>query len=116
MGIVGVKKGGARAELGDDRPENARIETGTPASHMDGNSVTAESFREWSARARHDHLGERLRAGELAGEQPDLPLAAPPFAAGGDVNDTGRQAGRPPSRAISPSSWRSSARLNGLCR
>jgi hypothetical protein len=116
MRVVRVKKGGTRAQLGPDGREDSGIEAGAPGRLPHWDAVRAETLGEWSCPAGHDHLLKRVGPGQFASEQPDLSLPTPPFTARRDVDDSGGQAGRPPSRAISPRSRRSSARLKGLWR
>jgi hypothetical protein len=111
-----VEEGGPGTQFGPDCPEGARVESGTPRHLVGRHAVGTEPPGQLGARTGDDDLSRTTGTGELPGKQPDLTLSTPPFPCRGDVNDSRRQAGRPPSRAISPRSRRSSARLNGLWR
>jgi hypothetical protein len=119
MGVVGVEKG-TRVELPEDLRDDPGIEPDTPGCRDNPNSGARQTAGQLTPRCRDNDLVQSS-AVQLASEQPDLPLPAAPLSARGDVNDwrdqvPGSMASDPLSRATSPSSVRSSDRLNGLWR
>jgi len=119
VGVVGVEQG-TRVELPENLRNDPGIEPGTPGCRDDLNSGARKTAGQLTPRRRDDDLFQSS-AVQLASEQPDLPLPAPPLSARGDMNDwrdqvPGSMASAPLSRATSASSVRSSERLNGLWR
>ena len=119
------------AKLDEYGGEDARVEAGSPPDRPHSHTSRAETARQFGISPGDDDLIDAT-AGELAGQEPDLPLSATPLPAGGDVDDGGSHvfgdtsAGKgspsrtaawgPLSRTTSASRVRSSAKLKGLCR
>lgn len=111
---------GTRLELPENLGNDPGIEPRTPSGRDNPDSGACQTAGQLTPRRRDNDLVQSS-AVQLASEQPDLPLAAAPLSARGDVNDwrdqvPGSMASEPLSRATSASRVRSSDRLNGLWR
>jgi hypothetical protein len=76
------------AELAEYGREDARVEAGSPPDLPHSYTGRAKASGELGISRGDDHLID-APPGELAGQQPDLPLSATPLPAGGDVDDGG---------------------------
>ena len=81
MRVMRVKECAALPDLGDDRGDDARVESDSPADRVDRHPIFGEPLGELGAGTSNHHLLDRAHPGQLPRQQPDLALSASPLAA-----------------------------------
>ena len=129
VAVVGVEDVGSKFQhCAAQAPSRRRVEAEPPRHATDGDALGSHAPRQLAPALRDEELLDVRLPGELPREQADLVLSAAILAAGIDVQDAHRRGrgGRGGGRAQAgcralwlaawPSTWRSSASVNGLCR